>query len=210
LLLLLAPAAAEDGCLEYLCEDLDENVCARLANFTHVVLNQNSCSSNTYCFAVTISDWSKKSGVGDESLCIDGDAYLNSLQTERRCGARQDVGTLISGEYPKLCETDDDCKLSDNNKSHCGCGMNGQAYCRPSINDPTFDDFWTACGSAGQLTSKDDIEYYYTLIDYYELFVDPAECADDLFYEFNMIDDYDTQDSAGMLLVSAGLVLLVG
>jgi hypothetical protein len=209
-LLLLAPAAAEDGCLEYFCQDLLENVCASLTNITHVALNENGCSSDTYCFAVTISVWSKSSGANDDALCIDGDAYFSSLETEYDCGTRKDVGTLISGEYPKLCETDEDCKLSDNNKAHCGCGMNGQAYCRPSVDDVTFDDFWIACGVEGKLINKVDVEYYTTLIKYYELFVDPAECAGDLFYENDMIKDYDTEDTATMLLVSAGLMAVMG
>lgn len=207
--LLFALVAAEDGCLEYFCTELADGVCGKIKNVTHVSLNSLSCPSGTYCFAIDLAEWADTAAVNAEIKCDVNADYFEGLVAPQECGNRDTVGTLTSGEYPKLCETDDDCKLSDNSKAACKCGLNGQAYCTPPKSDEVYDDYWTACGKSGALTKKDDIEYYNTFFQGYQLFVDPADCADDLFYELEMIDDYDTKDDYATWLVMGTCALMI-
>jgi hypothetical protein len=99
----------------------------------------------------------------------------------------QELRNLAEGKHPKLCESDEDCKLQDGALATCKCGWDGNMYCVPDKYDDLWEPFWISCKKDGKMYYWDEyawINYIDTFIWSSSMTIEDELCANLVFFDF--------------------------
>jgi hypothetical protein len=167
------------------CGDQDIGVCASIED-GGVVLNERGCTKSTSCELLDLVDWNENSGTF--LYCQefeDQDSHEDSVH----CPERDKNEALESDYHPVRCNSTQDCLTKNGNESECKCGMDGFSYCMPLWGSEVFENYWNFCEDGDGKTSYKVWNYYRLMYLYYNFYISAPDCALNIFYELQDLQD---------------------
>jgi len=213
---LLPLIAAASYCPTFTCEYLPQSVCANYTGGSAFQLNsQDPCAPYEYCSLPYVARWAEVVNTQGLSSVVPSASRCISLNTTNLfeasdCGQRLTGKEFAGNATLVLCDTYEDCILTDGTTTSCMCVFrtDGKGVCEahPS-NEQLFGKYWEECGDDSVLHSQDTAEYWLYYMAFWEFTQSTVKCVD-IFYEIgNITSLYEDYDGAGVIGVFSLLVI---
>ena len=180
-------AVAGQNCATYQCQDLNQEVCAKL-EAGQVLLNSLGCRAGLNCSLSDLLQWhADQSSPSFYCEAIEESALVQHTTGlyGYHCGERKPRRNLATGGHPKQCSSEQDCRLEDESLSPCGCSFGSERFCVPQWDSIVFDDYWTYCQQEdGRIYDFAEIYYWIIVKETYTYQQNPPLCVLNLFTEF--------------------------
>ncbi len=172
LLLALAHGA---GCPVFACDyTLGTDMCATLTDSGIFHINGNGCESDSYCSALSMEIWAMNPNATSSTtyFCQKRDPFPVSLITTdtfsyEACPSKMTSRTFKAGTTLVLCESSNDCLMTDDTVAECICVARDDAkgICLADLsNELVYGGFWTACGDLNRIDNFDEYNYWMAYI----------------------------------------------
>lgn len=214
-------ALGSAGCPVYNCGQIETGNCVNIRDGV-VTLSDSACPSGQSCSYTLANAWITSTLATQASTTTYNALYPCSTDTysfhstdpnDLSCPARPLLKDLQSGSNPKVCSelgsSSPECQLQDSTFAACICGLDGNAYCEPSLGSSVYSDYWEECttsGYKGTLESEAHWQYWTLRYNYYIPYMTAYSCAHRVFSEFILLDNL-VYTASSLSLVLTLLVL---
>jgi hypothetical protein len=192
-----------------------------------ITVNSEGCLEGRQCDFLTVNTWSEQAKPGADLECTGpeenqwffsmlNDIFIDDfddiaeeadelveLEIKERKKVMIDCGTRdLKAKYPGSstlyrCNTDNDCKLMNGSFGYCTCGLDSFSYCRPTVDDPFFEEFWEKCSiDEGKIDQSLGQLWYWSTFLHVQLQSAPS-CALDVFADLAFIKELAEEVSSG-------------
>lgn len=167
------------------CGEQDIGVCARIEE-DQIVVNSKGCTESTFCELLDLNSWYENAG--SYLYCQEFDED-DSSKEDVKCPTRDKNQFLMDDYHPKRCNSTDDCQMKNGNYTNCECGMDGYSYCMPEWGSEVYDLYWSFCDENNDKTTHEIWNYFDLIHEYYSYYVTAPDCAVNIFYELQDLQD---------------------